>query len=109
MKVIFNKKVDENITKIAEFTIDSNLYFRFLQENNKYKIKFRNLDYHNSGPKLNIKNIQETNQVIIGKNIYNNLKYVSSEIYVHAPQDYEIEGQAEVLVEDLNITMAVTK
>lgn len=108
MKVIFNKVAENSITKIAEFIIDSNLYFRFLQENNKFKIKFRNLDYHNSGPKLNIKNIQEINQLVIGENIYDNLKYLSSEIYVHAPQDFEEESEVNILVEDLNITMKGT-
>lgn len=103
MKITLNNISKERvITKIGEFTISSTLAFRFLNESNKTVAKFRNIDYENTGRILKLNDIQAINQLNIDGEIYNNLKYLSHEVYIHAPRDEEITTSN--MIEDLNIT-----
>ncbi|MEJ6466657.1 hypothetical protein [Fusobacterium ulcerans] len=103
MKIELNSVSKERgITKIGEFTISSTLAFRFLKDTNKTITKFRNIDYENTGRILKLNDIQAINQLNIDGEIYNNLKYLSHEIYIHAPRDEEITTSN--MIEDLNIT-----
>ncbi|BBA51863.1 hypothetical protein FV113G1_22130 [Fusobacterium varium] len=103
MKIELNNiSKERGITKIGEFTISSTLAFRFLNDTNKTVIKLRNVDYENTGRILNIENIQSVNQLNIDGEIYNNLKYLSHEVYIHTPRGEDITTSN--LIEDLNIT-----
>ena len=103
MKIELNSVSKERgITKIGEFTISDTLAFRFLDDINKTVAKFRNIDYENTGRILKLNDIQAINQLNIDGEIYNNLKYLSHEIYIHAPRDEEITTLN--MIEDLNIT-----
>lgn len=103
MKIELNSVSKERgITKIGEFTISDTLAFRFLNDSNKTIAKFRNIDYENTGRILKLNDIQAINQLNIDGEIYNNLKYLSHEIYIHAPRDEEITTSN--MIEDLNIT-----
>lgn len=103
MKIELNSVSKERgITKIGEFTISSTLAFRFLNDTNKTVIKLRNVDYENTGRILNIENIQSVNQLNIDGEIYDNLKYLSHEVYIHTPRGEDITTSN--LIEDLNIT-----
>lgn len=103
MKIELNSVSKERvITKIGEFTIRDTLAFRFLNDINKTVIKLRNVDYENTGRILNIENIQSVNQLNIDGEIYNNLKYLSHEVYIHTPRGEDITTSN--LIEDLNIT-----
>lgn len=103
MKIELNSVSKERgITKIGEFTISDTLAFRFLDDINKTVAKFRNIDYENTGRILKLNDIQAINQLNIDGEIYNNLKYLSHEIYIHAPRDEEITTSN--MIEDLNIT-----
>ncbi|WP_462425329.1 hypothetical protein [Fusobacterium varium] len=103
MKIELNSVSKERVvTKIGEFTISNTLAFRFLNDVNKTVIKFRNTDYENTGRMLKLSDIQTINQLNIDGEIYNNLKYLSHEVYIHAPKDEEITTSN--MIEDLNIT-----
>ncbi len=103
MKIELNSVSKERgITKIGEFTISDTLAFRFLDDINKTVAKFRNINYENTGRILKLNDIQAINQLNIDGEIYNNLKYLSHEIYIHAPRDEEITTSN--MIEDLNIT-----
>lgn len=103
MKIELNSVSKERgITKIGEFTISSTLAFRFLNDSNKTIAKFRNIDYENTGRILKLNDIQAINQLNIDGEIYNNLKYLSHEVYIHTPRGEDITTSN--LIEDLNIT-----
>lgn len=103
MKIELNGVSKEKaVTMIGEFTISNTLVFRFLNDINKTVIKLRNVDYENTGRILNIENIQSVNQLNIDGEIYNNLKYLSHEVYIHTPCGEDITTSN--LIEDLNIT-----
>lgn len=103
MKIELNNISKERVvTKVGEFIISNTLAFRFLNDINKTVIKLRNVDYENTGRILNIENIQSINQLNIDGEIYNNLKYLSHEVYIHTPRGEDITTSN--LIEDLNIT-----
>lgn len=103
MKITLNNISKERVvTKVGEFIISNTLAFRFLNDINKTVIKLRNVDYENTGRILNIENIQSINQLNIDGEIYNNLKYLSHEVYIHTPRGEDITTSN--LIEDLNIT-----
>jgi len=103
MKIELNNISKERVvTMIGEFTISNTLAFRFLNDINKTVIKLRNVDYENTGRILNIENIQSVNQLNIDGEIYNNLKYLSHEVYIHTPRGEDITTSN--MIEDLNIT-----
>lgn len=103
MKITLNNISKEKaVTKVGEFTISSTLAFRFLNDTNKTVAKFRNTDYENTGRILKLENIQSINQLNIDGEIYDNLKYLSHEVYIHAPRDEDITTSN--MIEDLNIT-----
>lgn len=103
MKIELNSVSKERgITKIGEFTISNTLAFRFLNDANKTVVKFRNTDYENTGRMLKLNDIQTINQLNIDGEIYNNLKYLSHEVYIHVPKGEEIVTVN--MIEDLNIT-----
>lgn len=103
MKIELNSVSKEKaVTMIGEFTISNTLAFRFLNDINKTVAKFRNTDYENTGRILKLENIQSVNQLNIDGEIYNNLKYLSHEVYIHTPRGEDITTSN--LIEDLNIT-----
>ena len=103
MKIELNNISKEKaVTKIGEFTISSTLAFRFLNDANKTVAKFRNIDYENTGRILKLDDIQNINQLNVDGEVYDNLKYLSHEVYIHAPRDEDIT--ISNMIEDLNIT-----
>ncbi len=99
MNIQFNEISKEKTTRVAkEFTVDEILNLRVNEEVEKLIVKLRNLDYNQNERILKIEGIEKINQVIIGDEVYNNLKYQAHEIYIHTPVD------ANSLCEDLVIT-----
>lgn len=99
MNIQFNEMTEgKTINSTKEFSITKLLNLRVNEETEKLVVKLRNLDYEQSGKILKIENIEKINQVTVGTEEHNNLKYQSHEIYIHTPLD------ASSLCEDLVIT-----
>lgn len=104
MKIEFNNiGAEKIINKIAEFEINSNLTLRIAEEKEKVSIKLRNGKFTELGRIFKFDNIQDVTQIVLDGVIYENLKYLQHELYIHGVKDEEVELG---IAEDFNITFS---
>lgn len=91
---------------IGNFEINSNVTARILETSEQFIVKLRNTRLEEVGRIFKIENINTINSIEFAGELYENLKYISHEIYIHHPEDKDLKM---VLCEDLNITFEKVK